>query len=77
MCVCACVVGAGQESNDEESVSPSSNMRGTAGVSSRINMRGTAGVSSRSNTRGTTPGASSVQKSRGAKTSAGTNLMFV
>ena len=33
--VCACVVGAGQESNDEESVSPSSNMRGTAGVSSR------------------------------------------
>ena len=58
-------------------MSSHSNTRETAGVSSRINMRGTAGVSSRSNTRGTTTGASSVQKSRGAKTSAGINLMFV
>ena len=62
MCVCACVVGAGQGSNDEESVSPSSNMRGTAGVSSRCV------------TRGTTTGVSSVQKSRAANVFAGKNL---
>ena len=58
-------VGAEQESNDEESVSSSSKTRGTAGVSSR------------SITRGTTTSTRSVQKSRGAKMSAGMNLMFV
>ena len=60
-------VGAEQESNDEESVSSSSKTRGTAGVSSRSITRGTTTLTS---TR-------SVQKSRGAKMSAGMNLMFV